>query len=83
MEVLPDALAVTRREAVAWVLAVVAGAAFLVSTRAPRLGSRLGWVYPVVMAVAAVAVLVVDAATRFRLRGRLGLFRHRSILTVI
>src|SRR5450756_1723843 len=56
MEVLPDALTV------AWVLAVVAGVALLLSTRAPRLGSRLGWVYPVVMAVAAVAVLVVDAA---------------------
>jgi uncharacterized membrane protein len=62
MEVLPDALTVTRLEVVAWVLAVVAGAALLVSPRAPRLGSRLGWVYPVVMAVASVAVLVVDSA---------------------
>jgi len=56
MEVLPDALTV------AWVLAVVAGVALLLSMRTPRLGSRLGWVYPVVMAVASVAVLVVDAA---------------------
>jgi uncharacterized membrane protein len=62
MEVLPDALTVTSLEAVAWVLAVVAGAALLLSMRAPRLGSRLGWVYPVVMAVASVAVVVVDAA---------------------
>jgi hypothetical protein len=56
MEVLPDALTI------AWVLAVVAGGALLLSMRAPRLGSRLGWVYPVVMAVVSVAVLVVDAA---------------------
>ena len=56
MEVLPDALTV------ACVLAVVSGAALLLSMRAPRLGSRLGWVYPVVMSVAAVAILVVDAA---------------------
>ena len=60
--VLPVALTVTRLEAVAWVLAVVAGAALLLSLRAPRLGSRLGWLYPAVMAVASVAVLVVDAA---------------------
>jgi uncharacterized membrane protein len=62
MEVLPDALTVTRLEVVAWVLAVVAGAALLLSPRAPRLGSRLGWLYPAVMAVASVAVLVVDSA---------------------
>ena len=62
MGVLPVALTVTRLEAVAWVLAVVAGAALLLSLRAPRLGSRLGWLYPAVMAVASVAVLVVDAA---------------------
>lgn len=62
MRVFPDALTVTGLEAVAWVLAVVAGAALLLSIRAPRLGSRLGWLYPAVMAVASVAVLVVDAA---------------------
>src|SRR5450631_82351 len=56
MEVLQDAVTV------AWVLAVVAGAALLLSMRVPRLGSQLGWVYPVVMAVVSVAVLVVDAA---------------------
>jgi O-antigen ligase len=56
MEVPPDALTV------AWVLAAVAGGALLLSIRAPRLGSRLGWVYPVVMAVVSLAVLVVDAA---------------------
>ena len=43
-------------------LAVFAGVALLLSMRTPRLGSRLGWVYPVVMSVAAVAILVVDAA---------------------
>ena len=56
MEVLLDALTV------AWVLAVVSGAALLLSMRAPRLGSRLGWVYSAVMSVAAVAILVVEAA---------------------
>jgi hypothetical protein len=56
MEVFPDALTF------AWVLAVVPGGALLLSMRAPRLGSRLGWVYPVVMTVVSVAVLVVDAA---------------------
>jgi len=62
MDVLLGGPAVMGLEPVAWVLAVVAGAALLLSARAPRLGSRLGWVYPVVMAVASVAVLVVDAA---------------------
>ena len=41
---------------------MVAGAALLLSIRAPRLGSRLGWLYPAVMTVASVAVVVVDAA---------------------
>jgi len=62
MEVLLGALTVTRLERTAWVLAVVAGVALLLSMRAPRLGSRLGWLYPSVMTVASVAVLVVDAA---------------------
>jgi hypothetical protein len=62
MDVLLGGLMVTRLEPVAWVLAVVAGAALLLSARAPRLGSRFGWVYPPMMAVASVAVLVVDAA---------------------
>jgi hypothetical protein len=56
------ALMVTRFETIAWVCAVVAAAALLMSMRTPRLGSRLGWVYPPVIAVASVAVLVVDAA---------------------
>ena len=55
-------LMATGLEPASWVLAVVAGAALLLSTRVPRLGSRLGWVYPAVMAVASVAVLVIDAA---------------------
>jgi uncharacterized membrane protein YcfT len=62
MEVLLGTLTVTRLERIAWVLAVVAGVALLLSMRAPRLGSRLGWLYPAVMTVASVAVLVVDAA---------------------
>lgn len=49
-------------EPVAWVMAVIAGAAMMLSARAPRLDSRLGWVYPAVMTVASVAVLVVDGA---------------------
>lgn len=61
MDVLLGGLAVMGLEPVVWVLAVVAGAALLLSTRTPRLGSRLGWVYPAVIAVASVAVLVVDA----------------------
>ena len=48
MDVLLGGPAVMGLEPVAWVLAVVAGAALLLSARAPRLGSRLGWVYPVV-----------------------------------
>ncbi len=51
MEVLLGALTVTRLERIAWVLAVVAGVALLLSMRAPRLGSRLGWLYPAVMTV--------------------------------
>jgi len=62
MEVLLGALTVLGLEPVAWVLAVVAGAALLLSMRTPRLGTRLRWVYPAVMAVTSVAVLVVDAA---------------------
>ena len=62
MDVLLGGPAVMGLEPVAWVLAVVAGAALLLSARAPRLGSRLGWLYPAVMAVASVAVVVVDAA---------------------
>ena len=42
MEVLLGGPAVMGLEPVAWVLAVVAGAALLLSARAPRLGSRLG-----------------------------------------
>jgi Na+/melibiose symporter-like transporter len=62
MEMLPGGLMVTSLEAVVWVLTVVAGAALLLSARTPRLGSRLGWVYPAAMAIASVVVLVVDAA---------------------
>lgn len=52
---------VTGLAPVAWVVVVVAGAAMMLSARAPRLGSRLGWVYPAAMTVTSVAVLVVDA----------------------
>ena len=52
MEILVGALTVLGVEPVAWVLAVVAGAALLLSMRTPRLGTRLRWVYPAVMAVA-------------------------------
>jgi O-antigen ligase len=55
-------LMVTGLEPASWVLAVIAGAALLLSTRVPRLGSRFRWVYPAVMAVVSVAVLVVDMA---------------------
>ena len=47
-------------EPVACVVAVIAGAA-MISTRAPRPGDSVGWVYPAAMTVTAVAVLVVDA----------------------
>jgi uncharacterized membrane protein len=47
---------------VAWVVAIIAGAAMMLSARAPRLGSRLGWVYPALMTLTAVAVLVVDTS---------------------
>ena len=55
-------LMVTSLEAVAWVSAVVAGASLLLSTRTPRLGSRLRWVFPTAVSLASVAVLVVDVA---------------------
>lgn len=61
MDVLLAGPEVMGLEPVAWVLAVVAGVALLFSARAPRLGSRLGWVFPIVVTVASVAVLVVDA----------------------
>jgi hypothetical protein len=53
---------VTSLEVVAWVSAVVAGASLLLSTRTPRLGSRLRWVFPTAVSLASVAVLVVDVA---------------------
>ena len=55
-------LMVTSLEAGAWVSAVVAGASLLLSTRTPRLGSRLRWVFPAAVTLASVAVLVVDMA---------------------
>ena len=61
MDVLLGGPEVMGLEPVAWVLAVVAGVALLFSARAPGLGSRLGWVFPIVVTVASVAVLVVDA----------------------
>jgi hypothetical protein len=62
MEMLLSGLTVTGLEAVAWVVAVVAGAALLLSPRAPRLGCHLGWAYPTEMAVTSVALLVADTA---------------------
>jgi hypothetical protein len=40
---------VTSLEAAAWVLAVVAGASLLLSTRTPQLGSRPRWVFRAAM----------------------------------
>ena len=62
MEMLLSGLTVTGLEAAAWVVAVVAGVALLLSPRAPRLGSHLGWAYPTAMAVTSVALLVADTA---------------------
>lgn len=53
-------LMVTRLDSVAWVLTVVAGVALLLSGRPPRLGSRLGWVYPSTVTACSVAVLTLD-----------------------
>lgn len=52
----------TSLEVAAWVLAVVAGASLLLSTRTPQLDSRFRWVFPAVVTLASVAVLVVDMA---------------------
>lgn len=62
MEMLLSGFTVTGLEAVAWVVAVLAGVALLLSPRAPRLGSHLGWAYPTAMAVTSVALLVADTA---------------------
>jgi uncharacterized membrane protein len=50
----------SRLDLVAWVLAVAAGAVLLLSGRAPRLGSSLGWVYPAMVTACSVAVLILE-----------------------
>ena len=50
----------SRLDLVAWVLAVAARAVLLLSGRAPRLGSSLGWVYPAMVTACSVAVLFLE-----------------------